>query len=112
MEQFIKLAYLSQLGQCQDIDNAIVTHTTHTHTHTHTDLLRVHVAVVVQVLVVQGEASWVARACGGADAGAPLDVLTHHQHGVVQHALGALGHGVHPDHEDDVHDALQVDVWE
>ena len=79
---------------------------------THTDLFGVHVAVVVQVLVVQGEASWVPRACGRTDTGAPLDVLTHHQHGVVEHALGALGHGVHPDHKYDVYDALQANVWE
>lgn len=72
-----------------------------------THLLRVHEAVVVQVAVVGREAGGEAAPQAAAQAGVALDVLAHHQHGVVERALGALGRRVHPDHEDDVHDDLQ-----
>jgi len=65
----------------------------------------------MQVLGVHGEAPREAGSGPRAEAGAPLQVLTHHQHGVVQHALGALRHGVHPDHEDDVDYALRTESW-
>lgn len=71
-------------------------------------LLGVHVAVVVQVAVVHGEAGGKPGPQAGAEAGVALDVLAHHQHGVGERALGALRHRVHPDHEDDVHDDLEV----
>lgn len=70
------------------------------------DLFRVHVAVVMEILIVHGEASWKTSPHTPTEAGAALDVLTHHQHGVVQHALGALGHRVHADHEYDIDDTL------
>ncbi len=60
----------------------------------------------MQVLIVQREPAWKTGANAAAEAGAALDVLAHHQHGVVQHALRALRHRVHPDHKNDVDDAL------
>lgn len=63
---------------------------------------------MLQVLIVHGETPGEPRAHAATEAGAGLDVLTHHQHGVVQHALGALRHGVHPDHKDDINDALET----
>lgn len=62
---------------------------------------------MVQVLIVHGKPPWKTGPQAAAEAGTALDVLTHHQHGVVQHALGALRHRVHPDHKDDVDDALE-----
>lgn len=50
-------------------------------------LLGVHVAVVVQVLIVQREPPGKTSPHAAAEAGAALDVLAHHQHGVVEHAL-------------------------
>lgn len=77
-----------------------------------THLLGVHEAVVVQVAVVGGEAGGEAAPQAAAQAGVALDVLAHHQHGVVERTLGALGHRVHPDHEDDIHDDLQETTGE
>lgn len=73
-----------------------------------TGLLGIHVAVVVQVLIVQGEPGRKTTPQAGADAGNTLAFLTHTQHGVVEHALWALRHRVHPDRKDDVDDALEV----
>lgn len=72
-----------------------------------TGLFGVHVAVVMQVLVVHGEASWEARPQANAEAGDTLARLALHQQRVVEHALRALRHGVHPDGKDDVDDALR-----
>ena len=65
-------------------------------------LLRVYKAVVVQVLVVNGKAAHSShlRVAG------LVQVLTHHQHGVVHHAGGALGHGVNPHDVHNVYNAL------
>lgn len=58
---------------------------------------------MVQVPIVHRELAHAAP-----KAGAALDALANHQDGVVQHALRALRHRVHPDHKDDVNDALTV----
>lgn len=60
-----------------------------------------------QVAVVHGEAGGEAGPQAAAQAGLAPDALAHHQHGVVERALGALRHRVHPDHKDDVHDDLR-----
>lgn len=72
-----------------------------------THLLGVHVAVVVQVAVVHGEPGGEPGPHAAAEAGVALEALAHHQHGVVERALGVLRQRVHPDHEDDVHDDLE-----
>lgn len=62
---------------------------------------------MVKVLIEHGEAPWKTGPQAAAQAGTALTALTHHQNGVVLYALGALRHRVHPDHEDDVDDALE-----
>lgn len=58
---------------------------------------------MVQVLVVHGEASHSShlRVTG------LVKILAHHEHWIVHHTGGALGHGVYPHDVDDVYDALK-----
>lgn len=73
-----------------------------------TGLLGIHVAVVVQVLIVHGEPGRKTTPQADADAGNTLAFLTHPQHGVVEYALWALCHRVHPNRKDNVDGALEV----
>lgn len=66
-------------------------------------LLRVHEAVVVEVLVVNGEAAHSPHL----GVTGLVEALTHHQHWVVEHVGGALGHGVHANDVNDADDALR-----
>lgn len=57
---------------------------------------------MVEVLIVHGEASHSSH-LGIAGL---VEVLAHHEHWIVHHTGGSLGHGVHPDNIDNVYDAL------
>lgn len=63
----------------------------------------VHEAVMVEILVVQGEASHSSHL----GVTGLVEALAHHQHGIVYHVGGALGHGVHADNVNNAYDALK-----
>lgn len=67
------------------------------------DLLWVHEAVMVQVLVVNGEASHSSH-LGVAGL---VEVLTHHEHWIIHDVGGALGHRIYTDDVNDVYDGLR-----
>lgn len=67
------------------------------------NLLWIHEAVMVEILVVYGEATHAAH-LGVAGL---VQVLAHHEHGIVQDVGGALGHGVHAHNVNDAYDGLQ-----